>query len=323
MAQDWLDTPFSLKDKKIFVAGQGGMVGMALVRRLMHEGCEILDVPRARLDLREQSQVREWMDAHKPDVVIMAAAKVGGIGANMKAPGEFLYDNLMMEANVIHGAHEAGVEKLLFLGSSCIYPKNAAQPIREEALLTGALEETNEPYAVAKIAGVKLCQSYRAQYGRDFISAMPCNLYGPGDMFDEAKSHVIPALMMKAHAAQSKNDRTMDVWGSGKPLREFLYIEDLADALVFLLKNYSSGAPINVGSGKEISIAALAELICETVNYDCGLVFNKNKPDGTPRKLMDSSRLFNAGWRPQTELKIGLCQTYEWYKRQSHASRVA
>ncbi len=305
----WLDKPFSLSGKKIWIAGARGMVGAAMTRRLKGENLLSDD----RLDLRDQLATREWVQRNRPDVVILAAAKVGGIKANNDYPAEFLYDNLMIEANVIHAAHEAGVEKLLFLGSSCIYPRMTAQPIREDALLSGPLEPTNEAYAVAKIAGLKLCESYRKQYGRDFISAMPCNLYGPGDKFDLAASHVIPALIMKAHAAKIAGAKTLEVWGSGKPLREFLYVDDLADALVFLLENYSGAMPVNVGSGEEVSIAALAGMIAETVGFKGKLIFDASKPDGTPRKVMDSGRIHKAGWVPSVALEEGLRQAYAWY----------
>lgn len=303
---EWLSTPFSLKGKKVFVAGHRGMVGSAVVRRLAGEDCSILT---SDIDLRDQALVHEWMAEHRPDVVVIAAAHVGGIGANAAYPADFLYNNLMIEANLIHAAYETNVEKLLFLGSSCIYPRDAAQPIREDALLSGALEPTNEAYAVAKIAGVKLCEAYRAQHGCDFISVMPCNLYGEGDRFDPARSHVIPALMMKAHAAQDE----FVVWGSGEPLREFLYVDDLADACVFLLQQYSGAKPVNVGSGEEVSIANLAQKICDVVGFNGALRFDNEKPDGAPRKVMDSSRIYDAGWRPKVSLEQGLRRTYQWY----------
>lgn len=308
----WLNTPYSLSGKKIWIAGARGMVGSALTRRLKSENLLSDD----RIDLRDQAAVRGWVREHRPDVVVLAAAKVGGIKANNDHPAEFLHDNLMIEANVIHAAHEAGVEKLLFLGSSCIYPRMAAQPIREDALLSGPLEPTNEAYAVAKIAGLKLCESYRRQYGRDFISAMPCNLYGPGDKFDAQNSHVIPALIMKAHAAKIAGAKMLEVWGSGKPLREFLYVGDLADALVFLLENYSGATPVNVGSSEEVSIATLAGMIAETVGFKGNLVFDASKPDGTPRKVMDSGRIRKAGWSHSVPLEDGLKRAYEWYLAQ-------
>jgi GDP-L-fucose synthase len=323
MAQDWLEQPLSLQDKRIFIAGHNGMVGKALVRKLMHEGCEILTAPKMMLDLRNQAAVNEWMAKNKPDMVVICAAKVGGILANDTQPAEFLYDNLMIEANVIHAAHEAGVERLLFLGSSCIYPKEAENPICEDALLSGPLEPTNEAYAIAKIAGLKLCEAYRKQYGADFISAMPCNLYGPGDNFDVQNSHVIPALMMKAHEAMQAGTPSMEVWGSGQPRREFLYVDDLAEALIYVLKNYSGAGPINIGAGEDMSIAELAEIICEVVGYKGELVFNTERPDGTMQKLMDSSRIFDAGWKPKTQLQHGLNWTYEWYKEHISADSFA
>ena len=313
MVDGWLEAPYDLSGKRVWVAGHGGMVGAALVVRLRSEDCEILTVSREGLDLRDQAATRAWIVQNKPDVVIIAAAKVGGILANSTYPADFLYDNMMIEANIIHAAHEAGVEKLLFLGSSCIYPKEAAQPIGEDALLTGALEPTNEAYAVAKIAGIKLCQAYREQYGRDFISAMPCNLYGPGDTFDEQGSHVIPALMMKAHAAKEIGADIFEVWGSGTPLREFLYVDDLADGLVFLLKNYSGTMPVNIGVGEDISIRELAVIISETVGFTVRIAFDSSKPDGAHRKLMDSSCIRNAGWTPKTTFQEGLSRTYQWY----------
>lgn len=293
---------FTLRNKRIFVAGHNGMVGAAVMRRLQPESCEILTASRSELDLRRQADTEHWMSAQRPDAVILAAARAGGIKANSDFPADFIYDNLIIEANVIHAAYKAGVKKLLFLGSSCIYPKHAPQPITEDALLSGALEPTNEPYAVAKIAGIKLCQSYRRQYGCDFISAMPCNLYGPGDTYDAQRSHVIPALIMKLHGA--KGD--VRLWGTGAPLREFLYVGDLADALVFLLKNYSEEKHINVGSGEEISIAGLAREIAAVTNYRGGISWDSSMPDGTPRKLMDSSRINALGWRPRTGLRDGL-----------------
>ncbi len=310
MSTGWLDAPFDLAGKRVWVAGADGMVGAALVRRLVGEPCEILRVARGDLDLRRQGDVEGWMAVHRPDVVIVAAAKVGGIGANSAYPADFLYDNLMIEANIIHGAYQAGVEKLLFLGSSCIYPKAAAVPIAEGALLTGSLEPTNEAYAVAKIAGVKLCAAYRRQYGCDYISAMPCNLYGPGDTFDAQNSHVIPALMMKAHAAKVLGAADLVVWGSGRPLREFLYVDDLADGLVFLLRNYSAMAHVNVGSGAEVSIAALAQVVAEVVGFDGRIVFDEGQPDGVFRKVMDSRNIKEAGWSSRTTLRQGLENMY-------------
>jgi len=303
---------FSLASKRTYVAGHQGMVGSAIVRRLANEDCEVLTSPRGA-DLREQAQVREWFTANTPDVVIVAAAKVGGILANDSNPGEFLYDNLMIEANLIEAARQAGVAKLLFLGSSCIYPKLAPQPIVEDALLTGRLEPTNEWYAVAKIAGIKLCQAYRRQYGTDFISAMPTNLYGPGDNFDLQGSHVLPALIRKAHEAKQSGSASMTIWGSGEPRREFLHVDDLADACVFLLERYSGEEHVNVGSGEDIAIADLAALVCEVVGYDGEIERDLSKPDGTPRKLMSNARIAAMGWQPRIGLREGIERTYRDY----------
>lgn len=312
METGWLKAPFSLMGKSIWVAGHRGMVGSAMLRRLQSEGCKILT---SDFDLRVQRDVGDWISAHKLQVVILAAAKVGGIQANMNAPADFLMDNLQIQANIIHAAHKAKIEKLLFLGSSCIYPKNVPQPIRENALLTGALEPTSEPYAVAKIAGIKMCEVYRRQYNDDFISVMPCNLYGSGDKFDPENSHVIPALMLKAHEAKMSGG-IFNVWGSGNPRREFLYVDDLADALVFALKNYSSATPLNIGSNSEITIRALASKIATATDFTGKIVFDNIKPDGVLSKLMDSSRLFKAGWKPKIELEDGLRRTYEWFLEQ-------
>ena len=310
MADDWLEAPVDLSGKRIWIAGHKGLVGSAIYRRLQNEACEILV---SDIDLREQALVRSWLEEYGPEIVILAAAKVGGIIANSSYPAEFLYDNMMIEANVIHGAYEAGVEKLLFLGSSCIYPKGAAVPISEDALLSGSLEPSNAPYALAKIAGVKLCETYRTQYGCDFISLMPCNLYGPGDRFDVQNSHVIPALMMRAQEAKENHDDQLVVWGSGAPLREFLYVDDLADGCVFALTRYSDARPLNIGSGQEISIAKLAQTLCEVVGYSGELVFDKSKPDGVQRKVIDSSRILNAGWSARMDLREGLIRTYDWF----------
>ena len=301
---------FNLKGKRVWVAGHRGMVGSALVRRLADEDCTILVAGRDEVDLTRQKAVEEWMAATRPQVVFLAAARVGGIHANNTYPAEFLYDNLMMEANVIHSAWRTGVEKLVFLGSTCIYPKMAPQPIPEEALLTGPLEPTNEWYAIAKIAGIKLCQAYRKQYGCDFIAAQPTNLYGPGDNYDLQTSHVLPALLRKAHEAKLAGAEAMTVWGSGKPLREFLHVDDLADAIVFLAQHYSGDNHVNVGSGEEVSIRELAELVCQTVGFEGRLEFDASKPDGTPRKLADVSRLKHLGWDKARCLRTGLGQTY-------------
>lgn len=304
---------FSLQGRKIWVAGHRGMVGSALLRRLERESCTLLTATRAELDLGRQQDVENWMVANKPDTVIVAAARVGGIMANSTAPADFLYDNLMIETNIIHTAFKTGVEKLLFLGSSCIYPKMAAQPMREDALLTGPLEPTNEWYALAKIAGIKLCQAYRRQHGCDFISAMPTNLYGPFDNFDLATSHVLPALLRKAHEAKLNDAKELPVWGSGTPLREFMHVDDLADALVFLLQNYSDFEHINAGTGQECSIRQLAETVAGAVGFKGALVFDSSKPDGTPRKLMDSGRLLKMGWKPKVAFADGLRDTYDWF----------
>ena len=302
---------FDLAGKRIFVAGHRGMVGGALVRRLADEPCEVITAGRDVLDLTDQAAVRDWFTTEKPDAVILAAARVGGIHANNTYPVDFLADNLTMQTNVITSAHAAGVEKLLFLGSSCIYPKFADQPITEDALLTGPLEPTNEWYAIAKIAGIKLCQAYRRQYGADFISAQPTNLYGPGDNYDLANSHVLPALLRKFHEAKQAGAPQVVVWGSGTPLREFLHVDDLADALVFLLKEYSDEVPLNVGSGVEVSIRGLAETIARVVGYEAELVWDVSKPDGTPRKLMDSGRLHSLGWNRARGLEEGVRHAYE------------
>lgn len=307
----------SLKGKRVWVAGHKGMVGSAIVRRLERESCDLVTVGRDAVDLRRQAEVDEWMAAQRPDAVFLAAAKVGGILANDTYPADFLYDNLMIEANVIHAAHRLGVEKLLFLGSSCIYPKFAKQPMDESQLLTGPLEPTNEWYAIAKIAGIKLCQAYRKQHGARFISAMPTNLYGPGDNFDLEKSHVIPALIRKMHEAKEAREDAVEIWGTGKPRREFLHVDDLADALVFLMKNYDGADHINVGVGQDLSIKELAEIIRDVVGFEGELAFDPSKPDGTPRKLLDVSRLNALGWYARTSLKEGLQSTYEWYEEQT------
>jgi len=304
---------YTLSGKRIWVAGHRGMVGAALVRQLERENCTILTVGRDRLDLRDGAAVQGWMKQNQPQAVILAAAKVGGIVANDSWPADFLYDNLAIENAIIHGAFETGVEKLLFLGSSCIYPKFAPQPITEDALLTGPLEPTNEWYAIAKIAGIKLCQAYRRQHGRDFISAMPTNLYGPGDNFDLTSSHVIPALMRKAHEAKSAGAKSMTIWGSGTPRREFLHVDDCASALVFLLKNYSGDQHVNVGSGTDVTIDELARLVMDAVGFSGALEHDTSKPDGTPRKLMSNDKLAVMGWAPAVSLPDGLKSTYQWF----------
>ena len=304
---------FSLAGKRVWVAGHNGMVGSAIVRRLAAEHCEVLTVDRRSLDLTDQSSTRSWIVDKRPDAVFLAAAKVGGILANDTLPADFLYDNLMIEANVIEASFRAGVGKLLFLGSSCIYPKFSPQPISEDALLTGPLEPTNEWYAIAKIAGIKLCQAYRKQHGADFISAMPTNLYGIGDNFDLNSSHVAPALIRKAHEAKLRGDAAMTIWGSGTPRREFLYADDCADALVMLMKTYSGNAHVNVGTGEDVTILELATLVSEIVGFSGRILVDPSKPDGTPLKLMDVSRLRSMGWSPATSLREGLDRSYRWY----------
>ena len=300
---------YDLAGKRVYVAGHRGMVGAALVRRLASEECEVV-WPEPRIDLREQAAVRDWMAAEKPDAVIVAAAKVGGILANDTYPAQFLYDNLMIEANLIEAARQNESEKLLFLGSSCIYPKMAEQPIVEEALLTGPLEPTNEWYAIAKIAGIKLCQAYRREYGCDYISAMPTNLYGPGDNYDPQGSHVLPALIRKAHEAKEAGADSITIWGTGTPRREFLHVDDLADACVFLLKTYSDEQHVNVGSGSDLPIIELAQMVCSAVGFDGGIVTDESKPDGTPRKLMSGERLRAMGWEPAIGLEDGIAHAY-------------
>lgn len=316
-----MTTPFDLAGKRIYVAGHRGMVGAAVVRRLAAEDCEVITASRDEVDLRDQAAVRAWMDRARPDAAIVAAATVGGILANDTRPAEFLYDNLMIEANVVDAAYRAGVAKLLFLGSSCIYPRMAEQPMREDALLTGPLEPTNQWYAVAKIAGIKLCQAYRRQYGCDFNSAMPTNMYGMHDNFDLQSSHVLPALLAKMHDAKVTGATAVEVWGSGTPLREFLYVDDCADALVFLLEHYSHEEHINVGSGVETSIADLARTVKEVVGFEGDLVFDTSKPDGTPRKLMDNGRIEALGWQAKTPLKDGIAATYAWYLSEGGGAR--
>jgi GDP-L-fucose synthase len=304
---------YRLEGKRVWVAGHRGMVGAALVRRLTGSGCELVLATRGELDLRRQADVEAWMARTRPQAIFLAAARVGGIHANDTRPGEFLFDNLAIQTNVIQAAKEVGVEKLLFLGSSCIYPRLAEQPIREEALLTGPLEPTNEWYAIAKIAGMKMAQAYRRQYGCDFISAMPTNLYGPQDNFDLTSSHVVPALMVKAHEAKQAGRPGLEIWGTGQPRREFMYVDDLADALVFLMERYSGEQHVNVGVGYDVSIGELARTIMEVVGLSGEIRCNTAMPDGTPRKLMDSSRLAAMGWRPRTTLQDGLEQAYRWF----------
>lgn len=311
--------PFDLAGKRVWVAGHNGMVGSALVRALAKEHCAVLTADRSAVDLRRQSEIEQWMKQERPDVVFLAAAKVGGIFANGAYPAEFLYDNLLIETNVIEAARIAGVKKLLFLGSSCIYPKFAPQPISEDALLTGPLEPTNEWYAIAKIAGLKLGQAYRRQYGCDFISAMPTNLYGPGDNFDLATSHVLPALIRKFHDAKVGRLPTVTIWGTGSPRREFLHVDDCADALIFLVKNYSGDTHVNVGTGSDLTISELASLVTSIVGFRGSIAYDHGKPDGTLRKLLDVSGLKSLGWSARIGLREGIAKTYEWYLAHRHS----
>lgn len=302
------------KDSKIFVAGQNGLVGSAITRKLASLGhANIVKRDRAELDLLDQSAVKGFFSSEKPDYVFMAGARVGGIYANSTYPASFIYENLQIQNNVINEAYLNKTKKLLFLGSSCIYPKFAPQPMKEEYLLSATLEPTNEPYAIAKIAGIVMVRAYRRQYGCDFISLMPTNLYGVGDNFDLNNSHVLPALLRKFHDAKTSNAKSVTVWGTGSPLREFLHVDDLAEACVFTMNNYSSDDFLNVGSGKEISIKGLAELIKDIVGFDGELIFDHTKPDGTPRKLLDIEKIKKVGWEPRIELKEGIEQTYKWY----------
>lgn len=315
---------FDLSGKRVFVAGHRGMVGSAIVRQLEQIDCEVLTASRAELDLIDQAATRQWIAQQRPDAIVVAAAKVGGILANDTYPADFLFDNLAIASNVIEAAHRADVNRLLFLGSSCIYPKLADQPIVEEALLTGPLEPTNEWYAVAKIAGIKLCQAYRRQHGRDYISAMPTNLYGPGDNFDLNSSHVLPALIRKAHEAKLSGAEDITIWGTGTPRREFLHADDCASACVYLLQNYSDAVHVNVGSGEDITIYDLARMVCDTVGFAGPIVKDQTKPDGTPRKLMSADKLRGMGWAPRIELADGIASTYEWFlQNRAHSGAIA
>ena len=308
--------------ERIFVAGHNGLVGSAIVRRLQSEGYEKLIVrSRSELDLENQGEVNEFFARERPEHVFLAAAKVGGIMANSTYPAEFIRSNLVIQMNVIEAARRTGVRKLLFLGSSCIYPKHADQPIREEALLQGALEPTNEAYAVAKIAGIKMCQSYNKQYGTNYVSVMPTNQYGPNDTFDIMSSHVLPALMRKFHEAKVAGESEVVVWGSGKVYREFLHVDDMADACIFVMQHYDSSEILNIGCGRDITIAEVARLIRETVGFEGEIVFDTSKPDGTPRKLLDVSRLFALGWKPRIELRQGLAETYAWFQQHLDVGR--
>ncbi|HYS87074.1 MAG TPA: GDP-L-fucose synthase [Bradyrhizobium sp.] len=310
-------TPFELKGKTVFVAGHGGMVGAALMRRLAQEDVELLTVKRSEVDLRDQAAVNGWFAGQRPQAVFLAAAKVGGIAANDALRGEFLYDNLMIAANVIHAAHVNGVEKLMFLGSSCIYPKLAPQPLREDSMLTGPLEPTNEPYAIAKIAGIKLVEAYRSQFGSDFINVMPTNLYGPGDNYHPEYSHVVAALIRRFHEAKVSGVSNVVVWGTGTPRREFLYVDDLADACIRLMKTYSSSELVNIGTGKDIAIAEFARVVAASVGYAGEISFDPSRPDGTPRKLLDVSRLAKLGWRASTSLEDGIKLAYQAFLKES------
>lgn len=304
---------YTLRSKRIWVAGHRGLVGSALVRRLEREGCEIVTAPRESVDLRNPEQLERWLREVRPQAVFLAAARVGGIYANDTRPAEFIYDNLMIQAVVVEAARRANVEKLMLLGSSCIYPRLAPQPIPESALLTGPLEPTNQWYAIAKIAGIKLGQAYRRQYGCDFISVMPTNLYGPGDNFDLLQSHVVPALMVKAHRAKLAQAPTMEVWGTGAVRREFLYVDDAADGMVYLMQNFSDEGIVNLGPGFDVPIRDLVDMICKVVGYKGGIRYDASRPDGAPRKMVDTSYAASLGWRARTPLATGLEETYRWY----------
>ncbi|HEV7877783.1 GDP-L-fucose synthase [Bradyrhizobium sp.] len=310
-------TQFELTGKTVFVAGHGGMVGGALLRRLGSEDVKLVTAPRSEVDLRDQAAVNRWFAARRPQVVFLAAAKVGGIVANNTLRAEFLYDNLAIATNVIHAAHVSGTEKLMFLGSSCIYPKLAAQPLREDAMLTGPLESTNEPYAIAKIAGIKMVEAYRSQYGSDFINVMPTNLYGPRDNYHPEYSHVVAALIRRFHEAKIAGLSNVVVWGTGTPRREFLYVDDMADACIHLMKNYSDQELVNIGTGEDVTIAEFARLVAAAVGYTGDISFDASRPDGTPRKLLDVSRLAGLGWRARTSLTDGIKLAYQAFLSES------
>jgi GDP-L-fucose synthase len=310
-------TPFELRGKKVFVAGHRGMVGSALVRRLAEENVELLTAGRSEVDLRDQAAVSNWFASKRPQVVFLAAAKVGGIVANNTLRAEFIYDNLIIATNVIHAAHANGSEKLMFLGSSCIYPKLAPQPLREDSMLTGPLEPTNEPYAIAKIAGIKMVEAYRSQYGSDFINVMPTNLYGPGDNYHPEYSHVVAALIRRFHEAKLSGVSNVVVWGTGTPRREFLYVDDMADACIHLMKNYSADELVNIGTGEDITIAEFARVVAATVGYGGEISFDPSRPDGTPRKWLDVSRLAQLGWRARISLEDGIRLAYRAYLSES------
>ena len=304
---------YRLQAKKVWVAGHQGMVGSAIVRRLSREDCEVVAVNHSELDLSRQTEVEDWIEENRPQAIFIAAAKVGGISANIIQPTDFIYTNMMIEANIVEAARRTGVEKLLMLGSSCIYPREATQPMREDYLLAGALEPTNEAYAVAKIAGIKLCQAYRQQHGCDFISVIPTNIYGPGDNFDPNNSHVPAALLDRFHKAKQASESSVEVWGTGRPRREFLHVDDLADACIFLMQEYSCEQIINIGTGRDISIADFASLVAETVGYSGNIEYNPSRPDGAPRKLLDISKAEALGWKASIELRTGLRNYYDWY----------
>jgi len=312
---------FPLAGKRIMVAGHRGMAGSAILRRLAREDCEILTADRNEVDMMRQQDVEDWLGAAKPDAMFIAAAKVGGIYANSTRPAEFLHDNLAIELNLIHMARRVGVKKLLFLGSSCIYPREAPQPMKEEFLLTGPLEPTNEGYAIAKIAGIKMCDAYRQQYGCDFISAMPTNLYGPGDHYDLLNGHVVAAMIMKVHTAKVKGEKTVTIWGTGTPRREFLFTEDLADGLVFMMKYFSGAGHLNLGTGIDITIRELAETIAKIADWSGEFIYDPSKPDGMPRKVMDVGQLTAFGWTAQTHFRDGLKTAYEWYVTHADAGQ--
>ena len=316
-----MNLAYALRGKRVWVAGHNGLVGSALVRRLASEECEIITAPRGEFDLRDPAKVDRWMRELHPQAVFLAAARVGGIHANDTRPAEFIYDNIMIQTSVLEAARRYGVEKLMFLGSSCIYPRMAPQPIPESALLTGALEPTNQWYAVAKISGIKLAQAYRRQYGCDFISVMPTNLYGPGDNFDLTSSHVVPALIAKAHRAKIEGAESLEIWGTGRPMRELLYVDDAADGMVFIMRHYSDEDIINIGVGQDLTIAELAAAVGRAVGFRGSIRFDTSKPDGTPRKLVDVSRLNALGWRPKVSLEEGLKRTYRWYLER-HAAQI-
>jgi GDP-L-fucose synthase len=314
---------FPLSGKRVWIAGHSGMVGSALVRRLQSEDCELLTVDRSALDLRRQGAVEKWVNANRPEAVFIAAATVGGIQANASRPAEFIHDNLAIAANIIAAAANTGVKKLMFLGAACLYPRLAPQPITESSLLEGPPEPTNEWYTVAKIAGVKLCQAFRKQHGCDFISIAPTNLYGPGDRFDREGGHVVASLLMRACEAKANEDRSLVVWGTGNAIREFMHVDDCADALVFLMQSYSDERLINIGTGEEVSMLELARVICKVVGYPGELEFDTSKPDGMPRKSLDSSRIHAMGWRHAISLEDGLARTYHWFLRQHRRGRAA